>query len=165
MVLECVLPGLALLPKADATRVGVRGTGALRGISMTKQHLILAAAAALGLGLAGCAADGSPMLSTASIDAKQDKVAAVDPACIALSNQIETLRKEEAIDGLEKAATGKGASVKVKRDSLAKQAELNRTYADFQTKCGPKLPAGSQQASQVPAVTPIPAAAPVTKQQ
>ncbi len=126
---------------------------------MSKLHALIAAAT-LGLGLAGCAADGSPVLSTASIEngAKTTKVAAIDPVCVALSNQIDTLRKEGSIDGLEKAATGKGASVKVKRDSLAKQAELNRTYADYQTKCGPKLPATQQNAAQVPAVAPIAAA-------
>lgn len=112
----------------------------------------IAACAALSLGFAGCAADGS--LSTGSLagGAKEEKVAAVDPVCVALSNQIDTLKREGAIEGLEKAATGKGASVKVKRESLAKQTELNRTYADYQSKCGPKLPA-TQQAAQIPAVT------------
>lgn len=121
--------------------------------------------------LAGCAADGTPMLSTSAIGgtapAKVEKAAAVDPVCVALSNQIDNLRKEGSIDGLEKAAEGKGASVKVKRQSLAKQAELNRTYAEFQAKCGPRLPlATTAQVSQVPATkplvptTPVPAARP-----
>lgn len=122
------------------------------------KRFAIIASAALGLGLAGCAADGS--LSTASIDnsAKAEKTAAVDPVCVALANQIDTIKKEGSIDGLEKAASGKGASVKVKRDALTKQAELNRTNAEFQAKCGPKIPAG-QQSAQVPAVTPVAAAA------
>lgn len=126
---------------------------------MTRFAMI--ATAAFGLALAGCASDGG-LMPTGSIDnaAKAEKVAAVDPACVALTNQIDTIKKEGAIDGLEKAAAGKGASVKVKRDALSKQAELNRLNADFQAKCGPKIPA-SQQAVQVPAVKPIAAAAPV----
>lgn len=123
-------------------------------------RLAMIATAAFGLGLAGCAADGG-LMPTGSIDsaAKTQKVAAVDPACVALTNQIDTIKKEGAIEGLEKAATGKGASVKVKRDALSKQTELNRLNADFQAKCGPKIPAGQQAAAvQVPAVTPIAAA-------
>lgn len=120
---------------------------------------IFASSAALGLALAGCSADGT--LSTASINGTQPaKVATVDPACIALSNQIEVLRAEGSVEGLEKAATGKSGTVKVKREALAKQAELNRTYADYQAKCGVKLPQSAQTA-QVPAVAPI-AAAPAT---
>lgn len=114
-----------------------------------KGMLSLAAVAALAAG--GCAADGT--LSTASINNAKPGEAktaiAVDPACVALTNQIEMLRKDAALEGLEKASSGKGASVKVKRDALAKQAELNRVNADFQSKCGPKIPV--QQAAQTPA--------------
>lgn len=122
---------------------------------------IFALSAALGLTMAGCSADGT--LTTASINGKPEtKVAAVDPACIALSNQIEVLRAEGSVEGLEKASTGQG-TVKVKREALAKQAELNRTYADYQAKCGVKLPQ-SAQLSQVPAVAPM-ATAPAAKSQ
>ncbi len=126
---------------------------------------IFALSAAVGLALAGCSADGT--LSTASINGKPEtKVAAVDPACIALSNQIEVLRAEGSVEGLEKASTGKGGTVKVKREALAKQTELNRTYAEYQAKCGVKLPQATQQVSQVPAVAPIAAApAPAAKSQ
>jgi hypothetical protein len=124
----------------------------------------IALSVAVGLGLAGCAADGS--LSTASINGKPEtKAAAVDPACIALANQIEVLRTEGSVEGLEKASTGKGGTVKVKREALAKQTELNRAYADYQARCGVKLPQSAQM-SQVPAVAPIAAApAPVAKAQ
>jgi hypothetical protein len=64
---------------------------------------------------------------------------------------------------LEKAAAGKG-TVKVKREALAKQAELNRTYADYQAKCSVKLPQTAQVA-QVPAAAPMAAQAPVAKSQ
>ncbi len=111
---------------------------------------------------AGCANDGN--LSTAGISpekAAMQQAAKVDPACVSLASQIDTLRKEGAVDRLEKAAEGKGASVKVKRTSLAKQAELNKANADFQTKCGPKIPAAqtAQTAPAAPASTTANAAA------
>ena len=111
----------------------------------------MAAVAGLGLLAAGCSADGG--LQTASIN-KPAEQAAVDPTCVALANQIDILRKEGNIEKLEQAATGKGASVKVKRESLAKQAELNRVNADFQGRCGPKMPQVASSV-QVPAVQPV----------
>ena len=91
---------------------------------------------------AGCSADGNSALSTASVTPEKTAVASkVDPACIALSSQIDTLRNEGSVDRLAKAAEGKSSSVQVKRTSLAKQAELNKVYADVQTRCGPKIPA------------------------
>jgi hypothetical protein len=110
-------------------------------IFTTFSLLALAAAAA------GCAAD-SATLSTASV--APDKIVQaqkIDPACLALSSQIDTLRNEGAVERLEKAAAGKTSSVQVKRSSLAKQAELNKAYAEFQAKCGPKIP--SAQTAQV----------------
>lgn len=107
---------------------------------------ILALAALSG----GCANDGSG-LATASV--APDKVALapkVDPVCASLASQIDTLRKEGTVDRLEKAAAGKTANVQVKRTSLAKQAELNKANADFQTKCGPQLPK-AQTAQAAPA--------------
>ena len=103
---------------------------------------------------AGCANDGSG-LSTASVAPEKMAVATpkVDPACVTLASQIDSLRKEGSVQRLEKAAAGKSSSVQVKRASLMKQAELNKAYGDYQTKCGPKL----QSASMTPA--PIPAAA------
>jgi len=111
----------------------------------------MAAVAGLGLLAAGCSADGG--LQTASIN-KPAEQAAVDPTCVALTNQIDMLRKEGNIEKLEQAATGKGASVKVKRGSLVKQAELNRVNADFQGRCGPKMPQVASSV-QVPAVQPV----------
>ena len=112
-----------------------------------------AAAAATGLMLSGCANDG--MLTTAAITPKPAQTAAaVDPACTTLAAQINTLRTEGTVERLEKAATGKGKSVQVKRDALAKQTELNKANADFQMKCGPKIPAATTaQAAPPPAET------------
>ena len=100
---------------------------------------------------AGCANDGN--LATAGISPEKmaaQSAAKIDPMCVSLASQIDTLRKEGAVERLEKAAAGKGSSVQVKRASLAKQAELNKANADFQTKCGPKIPA-AQTAQTAPA--------------
>ncbi|MBK9078622.1 MAG: hypothetical protein WBP38_04635 [Hyphomicrobium sp.] len=124
---------------------------------------VLALAAVAG----GCAADGSSALSTASVASdKTAQAQRIDPACVSLSNQIETLRTEGAVERLEKAAAGKSSSVQVKRSSLAKQAELNKAYADFQAKCGPKIPGAQTAQATVPAVNqvaPVAAAATTTK--
>jgi hypothetical protein len=103
--------------------------------------------------LAGCASDGSGPFATGSVTpAPAAETAKADPACAALSTQIATLRKEGTIDRLEKVATGKGPTVQVQRAALAKQAELNKANADFQTKC-----------STAQARNALPAAAPATE--
>ena len=110
----------------------------------------------IGFFVGGCANDGTGLMSTSSVAA--DKVAMapkVDPACVSLTSQIDTLRKEGAVEGLEKAASGKSASVKVMRTALAKQAELNKANADFQAKCGPAMP--KAQSAMVAPPAPIPA--------
>ena len=128
---------------------------------------ILALAALSG----GCANDGSG-LATASV--APDKVALapkVDPVCASLASQIDTLRKEGTVERLERAAAGKTANVQVKRTSLAKQAELNKANADFQTKCGPQMPkAQTAQAAPAAAIAaaqsaPLAAAASTATQQ
>ncbi|MEQ1651044.1 MAG: hypothetical protein ABL897_01000 [Hyphomicrobium sp.] len=126
---------------------------------MTPRTLGTMALFAMAAMAAGCANDGSA-LSTASV--APDKVAQapkVDPACATLASQIDGLRKEGAVERLEQAATGKGKSVQVQRTSLAKQAELNKANADFQAKCGPKLPQTAQAAPAAAQVAPVAAAA------
>jgi hypothetical protein len=118
-------------------------------------HIIPVFASALLLG--ACASDGG-LFQTSSVTPVSDPVISakprVDPACVALSNQIEGLRKEGTIERLEKVAAGKGDNVQVKRTAIAKQTELNRANADFQIKCGPRIPASTQAAApSVPAVT------------
>ena len=110
--------------------------------------------------LGACAGDSMNLFQTASVTPPVEQAAAVtpprvsrvDPACVALSNQIDGLRKEGSVERLEKVAAGKGDTVQVKRASVAKQAELNKANADFQAKCGPRIP---QQA----AAPTVPAAA------
>jgi outer membrane murein-binding lipoprotein Lpp len=113
---------------------------------------------------AGCANDGSG-LSTASVapDKTAVVVPKVDPACVTLSSQIDSLRKEGSVERLEKAAAGKTSNVQVKRASLMKQAELNKAYGDYQLKCGPKLQSASMTPAPIPAAA-APAAAPIAAQ-
>lgn len=111
------------------------------------------AAVLLGLGtlmstLAGCASDGAFGTSANMTTSAVTPVAApkVDPACVTLAAQIDSLRQEGTIDRLQKASEGKTASVQVKRASLAKQAELNKANADFQAKCATITPKPSNAA-------------------
>ena len=108
----------------------------------------------------GCAGNNS-MLSTASVTPDKVAVAAPknDPACVSLASQIDTLRKEGTVDRIEKAAVGKTANVQMKRASLAKQAELNKANADFQTKCGPQIPKPQTAQAAPIAAAPIATAA------
>lgn len=98
-----------------------------------------AAAVLAALLTGGCAETGA--LETASINqpAGAKAAAAIDPACASLSSQIDTLATEGSVARLEQAADGKGAVVRVKREAIAKQAELNKLNSDYRTKCGPKM--------------------------
>ena len=123
------------------------------------RRLIVPAALFVATGLAGCASDGSGLLSTASLG-EQQAAAKPDPACTALATQIETVRKEGAVERLEKAAAGKTATVQVKRDSLAKQAELNKLNMEFQAKCSAMKPTTAQAPGAAPAAQQTASAAP-----
>ncbi|MEM8975309.1 MAG: hypothetical protein AAGD43_24880 [Pseudomonadota bacterium] len=141
---------------------------------MRSNSLFTYVAAAACLGLAGCASDGSSILTTASVQpAKQPVVAAVDPACLALQNRIDLLREEGTVAKVEKAASGKTKTVVIKRAALSKVAEFNQANAEFRQRCS-KLPpqrtasiakpAPVATTAQVPA-TPQPAAAAAQKPQ
>ena len=106
--------------------------------------------------MCGCANSGFD-LSTASVTPVTAKT---DPVCASLASQINTLKGDGTIDKLEKAADGKGAKVSVKRTALQKQAELNKAYGQFQTRCGPPVP--NQVAARQPAQSPAPGQAPAT---
>ncbi len=77
----------------------------------------------------------------------------VDPACVTLASQIDALRREGVADRVEQASKGKGTTVAVKRESLAKVAELNKANASFQARCGTVTPA-AVSAPATPAATP-----------
>jgi len=103
--------------------------------------------------VAGCAGDQMSSIfgggETASIAPPQPKV---DPACVSLSAKIEELRKEGITEKVQQASAGKGATVSVKRASLAKMAELDKANADFQAKCSTITPK-QQTAQAVPAAS------------
>jgi PBP1b-binding outer membrane lipoprotein LpoB len=100
------------------------------------------------MALAGCANDGllgGSSFSTASV-AETPKV---DPACVMLTSQIETLRKEGIADKVEKAAAKK---YKMMVTDLVKADQLNKANADFQLKCSTITPkAAMTSASLAPA--------------
>lgn len=120
--------------------------------------------------LSGCSSTSQLLgtnLTTQSIATSPNGTAAagnVDPACATLAQRIETLRSDGLTDRLEKAGTGKSSTVSVKRDSLAKAAELDKANAEFQAKCS-TVPI--RQASSAPAGsrTPPVAAPPIVVQQ
>ena len=121
---------------------------------IVRNFLISSALLCAAIAAGGCAVDGAGYpLTTSAVSAPEKMAAAkIDPACATLTSQIDTLRKEGAVERLEKAAEGKGQSVQVKRASLAKQAELNKANADFQAKCGPQISKG-QSAQVAPAAS------------
>lgn len=104
--------------------------------------------------MAGCSGGPTSGLMTSSLAAPHTAAAtpAVDPACSALSQQIAASREEGTPARVHAVATGKTKTVSVKRESLAKVAELNRLNAEFQTKCS-TLPV-QQSAALKPAEAP-----------
>lgn len=87
--------------------------------------------AAFGLMLAGCAGEAGNMFgatTTASIPEKPK----VDPACVTLTAQIDSLRNEGIADKVEKAAAKK---YKMTQADLGKAAQLNKANAEFKDKC------------------------------
>jgi hypothetical protein len=95
----------------------------------------------------GCGNSGLDF-STSSISS-QTAAAKTDPVCASLASEITTLKSDGTIDKLQQAAEGKTTKVSIKRTALQKQAELNKAYAQFQTRCGPAIP--NQVAAQQPA--------------
>lgn len=114
----------------------------MTAVSFGKIGMIVIATALVG----GCANSGFD-LSTGTISPVQ--TAKADPVCASLASQINSLKADGTITRLEQAADGKTSKVSVKRTSLQKQAELNKAYEQFQTRCGPAVPA--QATAQQPA--------------
>jgi hypothetical protein len=111
-----------------------------------------------GVLLAGCAGDGSNNLfTTGALGTPQSTASApepkVDPACVSLVSQIETLRKEGVADKIEKAATKK---YKLTKGDLTKADQLTKANAEFQLRCSTIMP--RPMSAQAPAPTPAPAA-------
>jgi hypothetical protein len=125
----------------------------MRGITVT---LTIGAVVAM----AGCANDtllgSNAAQPTASIVPVRPAKPVVDPACAALDVRIQAMRKDGVVDRLATASKGKGATVSVKRASLARVAELEQANAEFQANCS-TLPrqAAAPSATAAPAQPPV----------
>lgn len=103
---------------------------------MLVRSLVISALAAGSALLAGCS-DTSSMLGSNSANLTTASVAPVsapkvDPACTALTAQIDTLRKEGVPEKIEKASLKK---YKMTTADLTKADQLTKSNTDFQTKC------------------------------
>lgn len=96
---------------------------------------VLFAAASL---MGGCASDGDFLggaLTTSSIEPAAKAQSNIDPQCVALMSKIDALRKEGTPERIEKVSTGKTATAVVKRQALQRMTELDKTNAEFQSRC------------------------------
>lgn len=112
--------------------------------------------------LGGCASETGFLqtgaLATAAPGATAQPAMAqpkIDPSCVTLASQIDTLRKDGVAERIEKASIGKKSTVVVKRESLAKITELAKADAEFQAKCSTLSPKPAQAQAQTP-VTQVP---------
>lgn len=126
---------------------------------MTTRFSKIALATLGALTVAGCADGSTGLLSTASVTASSTAAPKTE-ACVALNARINTLRQEGVAAQVEKASTGSGKSVSIKRESLAKMTELDKANADFQAKCSIPLPASATATAPAATVAPVATAAP-----
>ena len=118
----------------------------------TKMFRKLGAPGALligGIALAGCANDGllGSNFSTGSVP----ETPKVDPACVMLTAQIDTLRKEGIADKIEKAAAKK---YKMMVPDLIKADQLNKANAEFQSKCSTITPRAAMTSASLAPIAP-----------
>ena len=105
-------------------------------------QILASAGLIVALALAGCnGGSGENLITTSSINKPQAAAAnsAINPVCTSLSAQINATRQEGTPARLHAVSTGKTRTVKIKRASLAKMAELDRLNTEFQEKCS-KVP-------------------------
>lgn len=104
------------------------------------KNIFVATLATLGLALSlgACASDA--MVGSGATSALPEKPKP-DPVCSTLAQKLDGLRKEGVSERVEQASQGKGTTVSVKRESLAKVAEMNKTSLEFQQKCSAYKPA------------------------
>lgn len=117
----------------------------------TKNSVAAAVTLGLALALGACASDNVASNATAALPEKPK----ADPVCSSLAQKMDELRKDGVTQRVEQASAGKGTTVSVKRESLARVTELNKASVEFQQKCSAYKPA---PIAAVPA--PAPAAAP-----
>ena len=124
---------------------------------MLVRSLLISALAAGSALLAGCSDTSSIFGNSANLTTASVAPASapkVDPACTALTTQIDSLRKEGIADKIEKASQKK---YKMTTAELVKADQLNKSNADFQGKCTNYKPAVA--AVVAPAAAPAVAAA------
>lgn len=101
--------------------------------------------------LAGCADTPSLFGNSANLTTSSTATAAAapkaDPACAALTVQIDGLRKEGIADKIEKASLKK---YKMTTAELVKADQLNKLNADFQGKCSTYKPTVAAVATPAP---------------
>lgn len=100
--------------------------------------------------LAGCAGDGGFLgdtLTTSSV-AEPPKV---DPVCVTLTAQIDTLKKDGIAEKIEKAAAKK---YKMTPADLTKADQLTKANSEFQAKCATTSPKTVTAAAAAPAPAP-----------
>lgn len=128
---------------------------------MLVRSLVISALAAGSALLAGCS-DTSSMFGNNSANLTTASVAPVaaapkaDPACTALTAQIDSLRKEGVPEKIEKASLKK---YKMTTADLAKADQLNKSNTDFQTKCTTYKPSVASAAVPAAAAPAAPAKA------
>lgn len=129
---------------------------------MLARSFIFASAAAGAALLAGCADTSNIFGSSSSSNLTTSSVSPpaapkVDPVCISLASQIDSLRKDGIADKVEKAAQKK---YKLTTAELAKADQLNKINTDFQSKCSSYKPATAAVAAPSTVASAAPAAAP-----
>src|SRR6056297_2327621 len=104
---------------------------------MRLTRILLISSVAATIALAGCAGNSGLGLTTSSVakPKPQPKKMVADPTCVALTAEINAARSEGTPARVHAAAKGKTRSVRVKRASIAKVAELDRLNREFQAKC------------------------------
>jgi hypothetical protein len=112
------------------------------------------------IALAGCANlegfGGGSEVTTSSV-APTPKI---DPACVALTSQIDGLRKDGIADKLEKAAAKK---YKLTAADITKADQLNKANAEFQNKCSTLAPRSAGYQPSAPAAAQASVAQPPAK--
>lgn len=128
---------------------------------MLARSFIFATAAAGAALLAGCADGSSLFNSSSSSNLTTSSVSPpaapkVDPVCVSLASQIDSLRKDGISDKVEKASQKK---YKLTTAELAKADQLNKVNADFQSKCSSYKPTAASVATPNTVASAAPAAA------
>lgn len=128
---------------------------------MLARSFIFASAVAGAALLAGCADSNNLFNSSSSSNLTTSSVSPatapkVDPVCVSLSAQIDSLRKDGISEKVEKASQKK---YKLTTAELAKADQLNKVNADFQSKCSSYKPTTASAAAPATVASAAPAAA------